>query len=245
MSVSTILKTLGVLACLLIIAAILFPMFARSIGDRRHISCISCASNMKQIGLALTQYAQDNNDMMPNISDKSGNSTWRDATYPYIKSKGVYQCSERDLNDHDANPIGADGLAQSYAANYTGDYGRTQPDRGQGAFAGPDSKPISLGSVTSPAALITVMEAAYNPFPDYNIDDAHNFSPASRRFWAGHTGYSNYLFFDGHVKAMRPLDTYQQTNGKVIQNLWYRNGSQPLSANGVAVLQDAQTRFGG
>ncbi|MBV9849870.1 MAG: DUF1559 domain-containing protein [Armatimonadetes bacterium] len=237
----TPLQMVAALAILFLTAVVLFPVFVH---PRECARCgVSCASNMKQLGLALEQYAQDNDYMMPNIYVRSPSNTWRSLIFPYAKAQGIYQCPDRHQDDHDENPIGVDGFSQNYAANYTGNYSRKQSDRGWGAFAGPGSQPIALADVPDSANLITLMEAAYNPFPDYNIDNARNFSPASRRFWAGHHGRSSYLFLDGHVKWLRPLATYQKANGRVVKNLWYRDGMQPLSANGVAVLQDAQARF--
>ena len=232
-------QALAVLAILFVTALFLFPYFAKA---REHEGQPYCASNMKQLGLGLVQYVQDNDEMMPNISDRNGN-TWRTAIFPYVKSRLLFQCPDRKQDDPDANPIGADGYPESYAANYTGDYGKTKLDQGRGAFAGSGSWPVEMRDIPHPEALIMFMEATDNPFPDFNIDASHTFSQASPRLWAGHQGGSNFLLMDGHIKWMRPLQTYRASNDKVIQNLWYRNGAQPLSANGVAVLQDAQQRF--
>ena len=180
---------------------------------------------------------------MPNIYMHSPRNSWRVLVYPYIKSRAVFQCPDRDQNDPDTKAIGIDTFPPSYAANYTGNYGRTHPDKGQGAFAGPSSKPISMDDVSEPEKLITLVETTNNPDPEYNIDNPAKFGPVSHRLWAGKGGGGNYLTLDGHVKWMKPLTTYQTTNGQVIQNLWYRDGQTPLSANGVAVLQDAQQRF--
>lgn len=239
--VNALLKIAGVLAVLFIIAAVLFPLFAKPRGgDLRSIA--TCASNMKHLGLGLIQYQEDYDERMPNISDKNG-QTWRSAIYPYVKDTFYYQCPDRDQTDHDANPIGTDGYPQSYAMNYSGNYGATEPDKGRGAFAGPGSEPVALADIRHPEELIALVETAYNSAPEYNIDNAAKFSPASRHLWAGHHGTGCYLLMDGHVKYLRPLTTYQVHNGKVVQNLWYRDGTQPFSANGVAVLQDAQRRF--
>jgi type II secretory pathway pseudopilin PulG len=54
---------LVVIAIIAILAAILFPVFARA---RENARRSSCASNLKQIGLALAQYAQDYDERMPN-----------------------------------------------------------------------------------------------------------------------------------------------------------------------------------
>ncbi|HEX5324660.1 MAG TPA: hypothetical protein VFW40_12805, partial [Capsulimonadaceae bacterium] len=47
--------------------------------------------------------------------------------------------------------------------------------------------------------------------------------------FAGHSGFSNYLFADSHVKAMKPLTTLAtQDGGTASVNLWTRDG-KPFS----------------
>ena len=203
-------------------------------------------SNLKQLGLAIVQYTQDSDGMMPNVA--SANSTdWRTAIYPYEKWRKIYQDSEREEESKD----GSDGFSQDYAANYTGNYGQTQPDKGEGAFAGPGSYLLSVNGFLQPNQVIELVEVENNNRPEFNIDDARLFGPNAKKLWAGHEsgdgqqrGRSNYLFVDGHVKALRPLQTHQtDSSGKVLVNLWYQDGKKPLSSDGVAVLKDAQTRF--
>ncbi len=73
--------------------------------------------NQKQLGFALFQYAQDNDGLMPNISDTPGSTnTWRAMIYPNTKNKSIYRCPD------DKAPDGPDGFPPSYAANYSGSY---------------------------------------------------------------------------------------------------------------------------
>lgn len=58
-----------------ILAAILFPVFAKARDTARRVSCLS---NEKQMGLALMQYAQDNDNLLPSRPD------WMDATKTYL-----------------------------------------------------------------------------------------------------------------------------------------------------------------
>jgi prepilin-type N-terminal cleavage/methylation domain-containing protein/prepilin-type processing-associated H-X9-DG protein len=58
----TLIELLVVIAIISILAAILFPVFAQA---REKARAISCLSNQKQIGLALLQYLQDNDDQYP------------------------------------------------------------------------------------------------------------------------------------------------------------------------------------
>ena len=76
----------GGMGCLTvpIIAAILFPVFAMAREKARQSSCMS---NEKQIGLALLQYSQDNDEVLP------AGSEWMKKTEPYLLSgRSVYQC---------------------------------------------------------------------------------------------------------------------------------------------------------
>jgi len=94
----TLIELLVVIAIIAILAAILFPVFARA---RENARRTSCASNLKQMGLAIMQYTQDYDERFP-LSKLIGNSGvglpynppfgWADAIYPYAKSIQIYQC---------------------------------------------------------------------------------------------------------------------------------------------------------
>src|SRR5471030_2089327 len=87
----TLIELLVVIAIIAILAAILFPVFAKV---REKARQTSCASNEKQIGLALLQYVQDADEAYPSSyygsktapSDSGANYKWMDAIYPYIKN---------------------------------------------------------------------------------------------------------------------------------------------------------------
>jgi prepilin-type N-terminal cleavage/methylation domain-containing protein/prepilin-type processing-associated H-X9-DG protein len=86
----TLIEILVVIAIIALLAAILFPVFARA---RENARRTSCASNEKQIFLGLSQYTQDYEGWYPPVTTAAGcASGWVDAIQPYIKSKQLFQC---------------------------------------------------------------------------------------------------------------------------------------------------------
>ena len=92
-SAFTLIELLVVIAVIALLAAILFPAFARA---RENARRSSCQSNLKQIGLGLFQYVQDHDGTFPTAFGGTGDSAdpygWADAIQPYLKSTQIYQC---------------------------------------------------------------------------------------------------------------------------------------------------------
>lgn len=95
-SAFTLIELLVVIAIIAILAAILFPVFARA---RENARRTSCQSNLKQIGLGMMQYAQDYDETLPawyngpsNVSNSTTSWKWNDSIYPYVKSEQVFTC---------------------------------------------------------------------------------------------------------------------------------------------------------
>src|SRR5438093_13768249 len=85
----TLIELLVVIAIIAILAAILFPVFARARSQARKATC---ASNLKQIGLAFLMYAQDSDETFPVHWDALRRGQWGDidvevvaVLVPYIK----------------------------------------------------------------------------------------------------------------------------------------------------------------
>jgi prepilin-type N-terminal cleavage/methylation domain-containing protein/prepilin-type processing-associated H-X9-DG protein len=108
----TLIELLVVIAIIAILAAILFPVFAKVREKARQISCLS---NMRQIGLGIQQYVQDNDEKYPVGSEGSLGQGWAGTVFPYVKSAGVFACP-----DDSTNPSSSGGntfSVVSYAAN--------------------------------------------------------------------------------------------------------------------------------
>ncbi|MBC7289450.1 MAG: DUF1559 domain-containing protein, partial [Armatimonadetes bacterium] len=82
----TLIELLVVIAIIAILAAILFPVFARAREKARQASCMS---NLKQLALAMLMYAQDYDENLPLSLTAPGdwwNDTWKARISPYVKN---------------------------------------------------------------------------------------------------------------------------------------------------------------
>ena len=107
----TLIELLVVIAIIAILAAILFPVFAKA---REKARQTSCSSNEKQLGLGFLQYVQDYDEAYPcGIIRWAGSAggAWAATVYPYVKSTGVFTCPD------DPTPSGGTSTAVSYQYN--------------------------------------------------------------------------------------------------------------------------------
>ena len=86
----TLIELLVVIAIIAILAAILFPVFARAREQARKTSCLS---NLKQIGLASHMYAQDYDELFP-VDNHICNPHLRllNEIMPYVKNYQIFYC---------------------------------------------------------------------------------------------------------------------------------------------------------
>ncbi len=101
----TLIELLVVIAIISILAAVLFPVFATA---REKARQTACASNLKQIGLAAVQYAQDYDEIVvmqmgqcvdpsigcATIGGNARHPTWFDNLLPYVKTNNVAWCPD-------------------------------------------------------------------------------------------------------------------------------------------------------
>ena len=95
------------LAGSVIAAAILLPVFTN-----RHPSgrIQSCLSHERLLGMALTQYAQDSDEQLPE-GTQGGGEGWGGQVFPYVRDTRVYHCDDNSTADT------ASTLAVSYGFN--------------------------------------------------------------------------------------------------------------------------------
>ncbi len=182
----TLIELLVVIAIIAILAAILFPAFARA---RENARRASCQSNLKQMGLGVMQYLQDYDEHYMQQHENAGGGDpipsyyWFQPLQPYIKSTQLFVCpSVTDApnravtpSDYVANGFIAHGLAQSSLSNTAEQI--IASERANGA-TDIDYHPWLVGAATAPDP---------TEFDNHIAKDRH-------------LGGSNYLFADGHVK---------------------------------------------
>ncbi len=92
----TLVELLVVIAIIAILAAILFPVFARARENARRTSCLASA---KQIGLAYQMYATDYDDRTVRIHTGGSCPCWPDLLFPYTKSNQIFSgCPSRGFD---------------------------------------------------------------------------------------------------------------------------------------------------
>lgn len=127
----TLIELLVVIAIIAILAAILFPVFASA---REKARQSTCASNMRQLGLGVLQYAEDYDEYAPcgtnhnyNVNNYAwGGGAWVGAgwaaqIYPYVKATGVYTCPDDLSTAVSTAQVGNPGVPftlVSYAYNW-------------------------------------------------------------------------------------------------------------------------------
>jgi prepilin-type N-terminal cleavage/methylation domain-containing protein/prepilin-type processing-associated H-X9-DG protein len=188
----TLIELLVVIAIIAIVAAILFPVFARSREKARQTSCLS---NIKQLGLAWLQYAQDYDGdtvpvqigpvasyVLPNGATATGDVYWPALLFPYSRNTQVYNCP-------------SNGFAWRGGATIASCYGYLSINWG-----------VSLSAYTQPANTIVMYDVrAAGRFTDLHAPGEGNANDlpipyCDSGFSDIHNGGSNTLFADGHGK---------------------------------------------
>ena len=187
----TLIELLVVIAIIAILAAILFPVFARA---RENARKSNCQSNLKQIGTAVMMYAQDYEETMP--VRWNGKIDWQQAIDPYVKNTGVRICpSTKDYSyGYNQDFISGKAMAQIAAPADTllaCDVGKVNRSDGSVSYDGHVNRPSlwGAGGPTPPADEINGLPGS---------DPAYYQRPRPI-----HTDGCNVVWCDGHVKWMK------------------------------------------
>lgn len=206
----TLIELLVVIAIIAILAAILFPVFARA---RENARRSSCQSNIKQILLGDLQYSQDYDERFPLWT-----TNWGAIVQPYLKSTQIFVCPS------------ASDTVMSYTRNAlwstTAQTLASIPNPSQSVMIaesyGVDQANAAYSCWFIPAAAITGGGSWLARLYPSGAQSTAAFIAADR-----HLEGANYGFVDGHVKWLKPQGatlTYGAAGTK--------NGPQPAGSTG-------------
>jgi prepilin-type N-terminal cleavage/methylation domain-containing protein len=207
----TLIELLVVIAIIAILAAILFPVFARAKAKAKEASC---GSNVKQLALALLMYVQDYDSKYPaqNMAHYPGGqgaypqdaccverNIWFEVTQPYIKNRQIGLCPSGPIDwpNRPATPYGPGGVSVHYKFKH-------------GICARGDG--VKEDQFAWPAEQVMLRE--YYAWHDDGrcgcaAQESPRIEPQTRKYVCA--------FFDGHVKIVRAGDTLQMKHG----NPWW------------------------
>lgn len=114
----TLIELLVVIAVIAIIAAILFPVFAQARAKARQTACIS---NLRQIGMASLQYAQDYDDIT--VGTELGINPeyyWGEMLRPYVRSREILSCPSSPRRPRISAPVPGfpEGISFEWSYSY-------------------------------------------------------------------------------------------------------------------------------
>jgi len=201
----TLIELLVVIAIIAILAAILFPVFAKAREKARQASCLS---NTRQIMTGILSYAQDYDETLPYASSwgypGSATIAWYDYLNPYLKNTQILKCPS----------------SPSYNYGYGWNY------QNFGYWSGPSSTFYSnpgrtLGDILIPAETILIGDNpdansysaggmyAYGP-TQYDSTGAGTANASISNVARRHNGGGNYGYCDGHAKWLSASDATGQ-----------------------------------
>jgi len=211
----TLIELLVVIAIIAILAAILFPVFARAREKARQTSCLS---NIKQISLGYMMYASDYDSWFPGFltghTSPNNRVSWHDVISPYLKNTQVYYCvssgfylapNRYSTSTTSTNPDG-------YGTDYYGFKSSMIPNPAEklliGDCAGDNSTHTSFGSKSCMV------------YSEYIAGDSNTFNTCRGHIWPCHNDMANMGFCDGHAKAIQPRGYYGTTSA-LRNKYWY------------------------
>jgi len=227
----TLIELLVVIAIIAILAAILFPVFARAREKARQASCLN---NVKQLTLGVLMYAQDYDEKLALAEmwydvacprpffngSPSKYHWWCNTIFPYVKNLHVFYCPSRtDIR---------------YKLAYGYNYGLGYYNRAGGTS--PRYTGYKLAEILYAAETVLLCDSDWTgstaDYSSYHVFHVCGTNHPARFVPARHNGGANLGFVDGHAKwhqvQLDPTSTYVGPIPYTIpirDVCWYANGS--------------------
>ena len=193
----TLIELLVVIAIIAILAAILFPVFAKA---REKARMTSCMSNMKQLALGVLMYVQDYDSRYPPLrtywtGGAHADPTrvcdfWVEGVQPYVKNWQLFICPSAD-GAATGGPLGA-AHAKNYAFN-------------------PFMEQRKESEVQAPAGTL-MLEETRIACPDIGTWCLGCGAANQGGFTRAHDDKMNWAYMDGHVKTKKIANVFFNPN---------------------------------
>jgi len=196
----TLIELLVVIAIIAILAAILFPVFARA---REKARQASCSSNHKQVVISWQMYAQDYDERIApmNVGVPGGRVWIQTVLTPYIKNRQLWECPSYD---NIANPGGCEDRTRG---GIGGNWAWT-PIEGPGGDQGWLSYK-KLATLQRPAEFICFIDATCMGGTVYNNGSFDAWKTGGWPSGWRHNEGANCAYVDGHAKWQKPNSIQQ------------------------------------
>ena len=173
------------------------PSCCPSSTARLNARTATCASNLKQIGLALRQYAQDNNGFYPEPDGYGLGRTcsWPDRIFPYVRSEEIFECPETEGLTYKAGCV-EDDTSGGGITTFNGSYDMNDLRVPLGRY----NIRLSETILRYPTSTILVLDGTGNSMNVGRAVSAQNLLTAGVPL--RHDDAANVLFGDGHVKRL-------------------------------------------
>lgn len=194
-------ELLVVIAIFAVLAALLFPAFARAKDTAKGSVCLS---NSRQMGLAATLYMNDNDDFFPLDSHSGSGSSWFETLTQYSRTKLLWRCpSDPSVNFEQPLQGSQSKRLTSYGTNY---YATPEIPGEPSTTRGFNT----LTKVVNPAGTGYIAELSVNNIQEHfhpgywyrNNDQGLTLDPKKELIRLIHVGRSNFVFMDGHAKSL-------------------------------------------
>ena len=179
----TLIELLVVIAIIAILAAILFPVFARAREKARQSNCLS---NVKQLTLGCMMYAQDYDEVLGKCRNYTTRTLWLQDIYPYINNQQIFRCPSAD-------PFAWPSAGLSSASRTEISYGYTWDNS-------PTSSHAMLAKIMNPAETVFIADGLGYMFYPIPTSGPRAVNGTGYRIQARHNGGANLGFVDGHSK---------------------------------------------